>query len=1123
MSGSRDAGGSRRWVFCAVIIPLLLTASAFTVAAPLSTTRVINPTTGQMVQAVADEILVVPRPGVTAQQVRDLCHRMNAVWGKPLVHGRVWNIKLPAGQSVSSALNRYSASDIVQFAEPTMVFEEHVIPNDPRWVDLWGLEKIECPEAWDSEKGDPTVVIAIVDSGIDRNHPDLTAHTWTNPGETPGDGVDNDGNGYIDDVYGWDFHDNDNDPLPDDVGGFPSDHGTHVAGTASAVTDNAVGVAGVAWNAQLMACRTGTAVHSVSNVMDGCTYAADNGADVINMSLGGRGYIAAFQPVIDYCYTAGVTVCCSMGNDYYEITTDQSTWYSPVCNDGVIGTDNKIIGVAATDQNDLKADFSNYSSAYWFCDVSAPGVQTLSTIWPGGGYGYKQGTSMASPHVAGLAALVVSQIGRDSPAAVIDQIRVTTTDIDPANPLYAGKLGTGRISAAGAVGLDLPPKPATAVNAFDTPGDEGGSCTITWRKSADDGAGRGDVIGYELWRGQTADPSGGGFTMIAATGDLPPGSSGYKDEDPALVDGSNYYYYVRTKDAANFVDSNVAGPASPRDDAAPPPVDTLIARDTQADDGRSITLTWVGYAGAPDVTRFRIYRAEADFTDVTEDGVEQVTDVSNAGARNYVDAAANPNDPESEPKDLTDYWYAVTAIDEANNEITAVTTDGPVQSAPNLSITFNLGLQMITIPALPVDDDPMSVFGISDPSEMKFARYDPLTQAYRDLATAPGDPALRIVPSRGFWLERPIPSFISVAGHAVADPEYEVALGHGWNIVGSAYDAPYPFVEIDVRDAFGTDEDITASNLVRKYAWRYDSFERSYKLVSGATPDGTPLLPNGQASLPAREAMWVYALVPGVSLVFHNNVAIAAADADVAAAADLGGWQLQLIARTADAADTDNFIGTSAAPEAVGTILSPPPVKGGVDLFFPAGNGGRAALDLRKAGGKWVAVVECGTANTDVQLSWPNLGLLPANVKPVLKDLATGRSLYMRTAAGYRYRSRAAGAKRRFEITADAGPAYRAMTLQVAAAPNNGGGAEVAYTLNRSARVDVVVRNIAGRVVAVVAANRPGEVGLNRVLWNGIAVNGQKVPNGHYIIEVTAAADDNGETMRGLGVVNLRR
>lgn len=1142
MSGSRDAGGSMRRLCAAVILSMLLTAASVAWGKPLGkVVDVRHPMTGQVAPAVEGSVIVKPRPGVPAARIQALIDRIGATVERPLMYGEMLLIQLPRGMDTFAGARQLLDSSLLEFAEPNYIMVPYaqpgpqasgagqrpmVVPSDPLWAQQWGPQKIECPEAWDFEKGDPSVIIAIIDEGMDYNHEDLAGHMWQNAGEIPGDAVDNDGNGYVDDVYGYDFVDDDGDPINTSP---TEDHGTHVAGTASADTDNGVGVAGVAWFGSLMSCRVlGPTGGTTADVVEGINYAVDNGAAVINMSLGPPVPVFdnAFTPPIDRAYSMGVTVVCAAGNSYYEITTDPSTWFSPVCNDGVDpSVDNHVLGVMATDMNDLKADFSNYGDAYRMMDVCAPGVGIWSTI-PGDNYQGPpiwDGTSMASPHAAGLAALLVAQIGRD-PGAIIDQIRTTATDIDPVNPLYAGKLGTGRISAAAAVGLDLPPEPATAVNAFDSPGDEGGSLTVTWRKSADDGAGRNDVIGYELWRGQAPDPSG--FTMVAGLVDLPPGSSGYKDEDPTLVDGSSYYYFVRTRDAAASADSAVAGPASPRDDSAPPTVDTLVAQDSQGDEGRSITLLWPGYTGAPDITEFRVYRSTAEFTDVTEEGVEQIADVTPASARQYIDAVPLDlrDDPELPPKDLTDYWYAVTAVDEANNEITAVTAAGPVQCAPNLSFTFTSELQMIAVPAQPIDGSPMAFFGISDPSEMKFARYDPLLGAYHTLSAAPADPALTIMPGRGFWLQWPAAIPISIAGFEVEDPEYVVALDQGWNIVGSAYNAAYPFVEIDVRDPFGTDEDITASNDVRKYAWRYDAFERSYKLVSGATPEGTPLMPNGQANLPAQEAMWVYALVPGMSLVFHNNVAVAAAAAPADRQADLGGWQLQLVARTANAADTDNFIGVSAKAKEIGTIVSPPPIAGGVDLFLAGDKGARTAVDLREALGgqaKWVAVVECGAANADVELSWPELGLLPAHVKPILKDCATGRTVYMRTAKSYDYRSRRAGGQRRFEITVE-GPDYRPVALQLAAAPNGAGGAEITYTLNRAAKVRTEIRNLAGRLVATLA-EQDGKEGLNRLVWNGMAANGTKVPGGRYILLLTAVAEDNGETVKAVRAVTIGR
>jgi hypothetical protein len=425
---------------------------------------------------------------------------------------------------------------------------------------------------------------------------------------------------------------------------------------------------------------------------------------------------------------------------------------------------------------------------------------------------------------------------------------------------------------------------------------------------------------------------------------------------------------------------------------------------------------------------------------------------------------------------------------------------------------------MITVPAEPIDPSPASVFGFTDPSTANFARYDPLTQAYHTVAQAPDDPFLGIVPGRAFWLNRDLPTFIGVGGRLVDEDEAAVPLGQGWNQVGCPYDKEYPFEGISVRDQFGTDTAITASNqvLVRKYGWRYDAFQRSYRLVS-------PTLPGAGTTLPQREGMWIYAQQAGTSLVFAGNVTVPT-EAAAASPARLDGWQIRLTAQTARAADTDNFIGVTSAAGAVGRIVSPPPVAGGVDLYLTSGGTGRLATDLRKAIGasaKWQAVVECAAADADVELAWPDLTTVPNDLRPILRDLATGRSVYMRTATGYTYRSRAAGERRRFEITFG-GPALGPVVTQMAATPAKAGAVELTYTLGRAADVTIEVRNLAGRLVATVPAGQ-GQVGLNRVLWNGQAAGGQGVPSGRYVICVTAVADDNGETVCAVRPVTLAR
>jgi hypothetical protein len=728
------------------------------------------------------------------------------------------------------------------------------------------------------------------------------------------------------------------------------------------------------------------------------------------------------------------------------------------------------------------------------------------------GYFFYQGTSMATPHVTGLAALLWSQ---GSFANTMTDLRdaIQSTCEDLGTPGWDETFGWGLIDAEAAVMLgatDQPPRPPTTVNAFDTANDEGGSTTITWRKSPDDGGGRDDVVGYRVYRGTQPDPTSQVFQLVADESVLPKKSSGYVDNDPALVDGTSYYYFVRAVDASGVsANSNVGGPAVPRDDASPPAIDTLVAQDTQADNGRSITLSWVGYVSPPDLVEFRIYRSEALFSAITEDGVDLIGQVTNPSARSYVDRATDPADPTAPPLDQTDYFYAVTAVDEVPNEVKTVQAAGPAQCAPNLSMSYGLGLRMITLPANPIDPDPAAVFGFGDGEDVLFARYDPLGGAYRAHETNPSDPFLQVAPGRSFWLDRDLPSFIAVGGHVVTDAESEVSLESGWNQVGSPYDADYLFEGILVRDQLGTDEHITASNLVRKYGWRFDPFQLSYRLLS-------PILPNAETTLPAREGMWIYAFQPGLKLVFENNVAAAAAPTEKPAKLD--GWQIRLIARTAWSTDGDNTIGVSSRAAEIGTIVGPPPVGQGVDLYFGPN---RAAVDLRKARpAKWDATVECRAADTDVELTWPDLAALPADVRPVLTDLATKRSVYMRTATAYRYHSVAEGEERQFRITF-AGPAAGPVLGLFTATPARG-GVELSYALNRAADVTVEVLNLAGRRVATVGG-ASGDVGLNRVLWNGVSSTGQAVPGGRYVVKITAVARDNGETVSAIRALALQR
>ncbi|HDZ58987.1 MAG TPA: hypothetical protein ENH47_02815, partial [Ignavibacteriales bacterium] len=324
----------------------------------------------------------------------------------------------------------------IEWAEPKFVYELVYTPNDPSFGSQWNLSKIKATLAWDITKGDTNIVIGIVDTGVDWDHPDLGANIWMNWDEIPNNGIDDDNNGFVDDIRGWDFgglHGTpDNNPMED-----RPDHGTHVAGISSAVTDNGVGIASIGFNSKIMAVKTTIDDRRGPNGspyiifgFEGITYAADNGAKVINCSWGGGGYSIFGQETIEYAISKGALIVCAAGNN------NSSGAFYPAWYDGVLS-------VASTTSGDSKSGFSNYGTAV---DVSAPGSGIYST-WMNNTYATLSGTSMASPLAAGLAALVFAQFPAYTPLQVGEQVRVNSDNIDANNPAYANLIGFGRINA----------------------------------------------------------------------------------------------------------------------------------------------------------------------------------------------------------------------------------------------------------------------------------------------------------------------------------------------------------------------------------------------------------------------------------------------------------------------------------------------------------------------------------------------------------------------------------------------------------------------------------------------------------------------------------------------------
>jgi subtilisin family serine protease len=383
----------------------------------------------------------------------------------------VFRVDVPTVLDVEVVAAEFRRDPHVDYAHPNYEVETVYTPNDPflpssgSWgqpeFDLWGLKALGAETAWNGARGAGTVV-AVVDTGLDFAHPDIQGNVWSNADEIPDNGVDDDGNGYVDDRTGWDMANDDNDAT-DGAG-----HGTHVAGTIAAQDDNGIGVVGVAPDARIMAVKglSDAGSGSIFDLAESLLYAAANGADVINNSwacTGGCPPTPVIEDAVAAAYQAGVVVVFAAGNDNQDVRN-----YSPQARP-------EVVVVSATSPQETRATFSNFG----FVDVGAPGVGNTSSPAPspdrgilslkaalctppscppelivGGDYLRQAGTSMAAPHVAGLAAVVLSQHPTYTHEQVRQAIRRSAIDIGAAS--FDTEFGYGRIHAAGAVAEPAP-------------------------------------------------------------------------------------------------------------------------------------------------------------------------------------------------------------------------------------------------------------------------------------------------------------------------------------------------------------------------------------------------------------------------------------------------------------------------------------------------------------------------------------------------------------------------------------------------------------------------------------------------------------------------------------------
>ena len=401
-------------------------------------------------EAVPGELVVQFKRGVDAAARAGLRQGADVAAVRAMRRPGQQLVQAQAGRSVGSAIRELEADPRVAYAEPNYIYRASAVPNDEFFSALWGLRNtgqpilnttgipgadIDAVPAWDLTRGNPNVVVAVADSGVEYEHPDLAGNIWTNPRDPPGGG-DQDGNGFVDDVRGWDFIASDADP--NDLNG----HGTHVAGTIGAVGNNQTGVTGVSWDVSLMLVRVlnRSGEGTLAAIADGFDYAGDRGARVVNASLGGPGQSATLLSSITSHPNTLFVVAAGNEGANNDLTPSYPCNY----------TASNVVCVAATTNRDTLAGFSNFGAVS--VDLGAPG-ENIGSTYPqqDGEYIFESGTSMASPHVAGAAALMLAR----NPGLTVAAMR-------------SGLLGTGdRLSAL--VGRTVTGRRLNLLNALRPP------------------------------------------------------------------------------------------------------------------------------------------------------------------------------------------------------------------------------------------------------------------------------------------------------------------------------------------------------------------------------------------------------------------------------------------------------------------------------------------------------------------------------------------------------------------------------------------------------------------------------------------------------------------------------
>ncbi|MFQ5487738.1 MAG: S8 family peptidase [Gammaproteobacteria bacterium] len=433
----------------------------------------------------------------------------------------VVRVKLPRGQDPQQARARLAADPRILHVQPNYIKRIQLIPDDNQFFHQWGMQNsgqevltaggqrvrgvagadVSATAAWNVTTGDPGVVVAIIDTGVELAHAELSANLWSNPGEAPGNGVDDDGNGYVDDIHGWDWADGDN--VPDDGNG----HGTQIAGIIAARGNNQRQVAGLNWQLSVMVLRTfdSQGVSKTSDIVAAINYAVDNGARIINASYGTLGGV-----------NRGANNFDQLEFDAYDQARARGVLVvAAACNEGINNDDgpeacvpasyslSNILAVAATDQNDVLARFSNWGSLT--VDLAAPGANIATIPWHNNApdvVSVGNGTSVAAAFVSGAAALLLARGGETLVASDLRELLVN--NVDPLDALAGIVASNGRLNVASALQAL---EDGTAIQGSDTPSSSDGNTNVNINGGTRAGSSGGGALlwllflyGWLLWR-----------------------------------------------------------------------------------------------------------------------------------------------------------------------------------------------------------------------------------------------------------------------------------------------------------------------------------------------------------------------------------------------------------------------------------------------------------------------------------------------------------------------------------------------------------------------------------------------------------------------------------------------